>query len=194
MSRPILRNLVRNVPIVAPVPHRSVLSLAGSQAPEFLNGILASSIPDGNTYRPMFSTFLHAQGRVLYDVFIYAHTTSDGKPSYLIEYDSRASTDAAAPSLLPMLKRYVLRSKVKLRDVSDEYEIWAAWGDSKTEMGRKWSWAGSGAVEPDWNGESEWPWGMEERGVRDRRAVGMGRRMLVRKGERRKSSQDSLAL
>jgi transferase CAF17, mitochondrial len=131
---------------------------------------------------------------VLYDVFIYAHTTSDGKPSYLIEYDSRASTDAAAPSLLPMLKRYVLRSKVKLRDVSDEYEIWAAWGDSKTEMGRKWSWAGSGAVEPDWNGESEWPWGMEERGVRDRRAVGMGRRMLVRKGERRKSSQDSLAL
>jgi folate-binding Fe-S cluster repair protein YgfZ len=92
-----------------------------------------------------------------------------------------------------MLKRYVLRSKVKLRDVSNEYDIWAVWGDSEAETERKWSWAGSGAVEPDWSGESEWPWGMDEREVRDRRAVGMGRRMLVRKGERRES-QNSLAL
>lgn len=90
-----------------------------------------------------------------------------------------------------MLKRYVLRSKVKLRDVSEEYDVWAAWGsatESETEMeiaGRKWSWARSGAVEPDWSGESSWPWGMEERKVRDRRAVGMGKRLLVGKGEKR---------
>jgi folate-binding Fe-S cluster repair protein YgfZ len=137
---------------------------------------------------------------VLYDVFIYTHTTPDGKPAYLIDYDSRASTDTAAPPLLPMLKRYVLRSKVKLRDVSDEYHVWAAWGSmlgSETKMEiseRKWSWARSGAIEPDWSGENEWPWALEERRVRDRRAVGMGRRMLVRKGEKRESSQGSLAL
>jgi folate-binding Fe-S cluster repair protein YgfZ len=141
----------------------------------------------GDVYSELY--FLYVQGRVLYDVFIYAHTTPDGKPTYLIEYDSRASTDAAAPPLLSMLKRYVLRSKLKLRDVSEEYDVWAAWGsksETKMEIGdRKWSWARSGAVEPDWSGESQWPWGMEERRVRDRRAVGMGRRLLVGKGETR---------
>lgn len=125
------------------------------------------------------------QGRVLYDVFIYTSTSPDGKPSYLIDYDSRES---AAPPLLPMLKRYVLRSKVKLRDVSEEYDVWAAWGsDSGKDSveGRKWSWARSGAVEPDWSGETEWPWGKEDKRIRDRRAVGMGERLLVRKGDRR---------
>jgi folate-binding protein YgfZ len=142
----------------------------------------------------MFSTFLHAQGRVLYDVFIYTHTTLDGKPTYLIEYDSRASTDAAAPPLLSMLKRYVLRSKVKLRDVSEEYDVWAAWGSEpeselESEIGeRKWHWAMSGAVEPDWSGGNQWPWGMEERRIRDRRAVGMGGRILVKKGDKPKES------
>lgn len=200
MSRPILRNIVRSVPTIAPVPHRSVLSLAGPQAPEFLNGIITSSVLENSSgspeqsYRPMFSTFLHAQGRILYDVFIYTHTMLDGKPAYLIEYDSRASTDAAAPPLLSMMKRYVLRSRVKLRDVSEEYDVWAAWGsepESKLEREvsqRKWSWARSGAVEPDWSERREWPWGMEEERVKDRRAVGMGARMLVQKGERPKES------
>jgi folate-binding Fe-S cluster repair protein YgfZ len=131
------------------------------------------------------------QGRVLYDIFIYTHTTPDGKPTYLIEYDSRSSTEAAAPPLLSMLKRYVLRSKVKLRDVSEEYDVWATWGsqtesEMKTEISqRKWSWARSGAVEPDWSGESEWPWGVEEWKLKDRRAVGMGSRILVKKGDKR---------
>ena len=125
------------------------------------------------------------QGRVIYDVFIYTTTSSDGKPSYLIDYESRES---AAPPLLPILKRYVLRSKVKLRDVSEEYDVWAAWGTDSgksTAESRKWNWARSGAVEPDWTGETEWPWGKEDKRIKDRRAVGMGERLLVRKGDRR---------
>ena len=91
-----------------------------------------------------------------------------------------------------MLKRYVLRSKVKLRDVSDEYDVWAAWGsegEARWETERRWSVAKSGAVEPVWEGgEGAWPWGDEADRLRDRRAVGLGYRMLVRKGERRKCS------
>ena len=30
-----------------------------------------------------------------------------------------------------MLQRHVLRSKVKLRDVTEEYDVWAAWGSEK---------------------------------------------------------------
>jgi transferase CAF17, mitochondrial len=100
----------------------------------------------------------------------------------LIEYDSRLSE--AAPPLLPTLKRYVLRSKVKVRDVSSEYDVWAAWGSEEAETERKWHWARSGSVEPVWDG-MEWPWGVEDHVNRDRRAVGMGTRRLIRKGDRR---------
>jgi len=183
MLPPGVRALVRNVPTVAPVPHRSILSVTGSQAVEFLNGIISSSVPD-HPQSHFYSAFLHAQGRVLYDAFFYAHPSSKGTPGYLIEYDARTSE---APPLLPMLKRYVLRSKVKLRDVSDEYDVWAAWGSEKEkswETERRWDRSRSDVVEPVWDSEKEWPWGMEQGALRDRRAVGMGHRLLVRKGDR----------
>ncbi|KAH9947278.1 Aminomethyltransferase folate-binding domain-containing protein [Amylocystis lapponica] len=195
MLPPIVRTLVRNVPTVSKIPNRSVLSVTGSQTAEFLNGVIASSIPE-DTRSHFFSAFLHAQasgmdlqccyrpGRVLYDVFAYAHPSPLGARGYLIEYDSRSSE---APALLSMLKRYVLRSKVKLRDVSEEYDVWAAWGSEKEkswETEREWNVMRSGAVEPVWDRVSEWAWGTEAGVLRDRRAVGMGHRMLVRKGDR----------
>jgi len=122
------------------------------------------------------------QGKVMYDVFLYST-----KAGYLLELDSRASE---ASPLLSYLKRHVLRSKVKIRNVTDEYDIWAAWGspnDKSWETIRKWEWAssGSGCVEPSWNDSKDWPWGTNGNTINDRRAVGMGRRLLVRKGERR---------
>ena len=127
------------------------------------------------------------QGRVLHDAFVHSYTSTEGKKGYLVEYDSRPSE---APPLLSMLKRYVLRSKVRLRDVSDEYDVWAAWGsetDKSWETEREWSNARSGVAEPVWNhGEGvEWPWGSGPNALRDRRAVGMGHRVVVRKGDLR---------
>jgi hypothetical protein len=86
-----------------------------------------------------------------------------------------------------MLKRYVLRSKVKIRDASDEFDVWSAWGSSSdiAEAGKSWNWARSGAVEPIWDVSGDWPWGQEDEILRDRRASGMGRRLLIRKGKRR---------
>lgn len=86
-----------------------------------------------------------------------------------------------------MLKRYVLRAKVKIRDVTDDYDVWAAWGGPKHvewETPRKWKWAASGVAEPVWDPEV-WPWGQQDESILDRRATGMGRRFLVKKGERR---------
>jgi folate-binding Fe-S cluster repair protein YgfZ len=56
----LLRSLIPNVPTMAPVPHRAILSVAGIQASEFLNGILASSVhePSGG---PSYSALLHPQ-------------------------------------------------------------------------------------------------------------------------------------
>jgi transferase CAF17, mitochondrial len=121
------------------------------------------------------------QGRVLYDVFLYTQPSG----GFLIEYDSRQSVDS--PPLLQILKRYVLRSKVKLRDVSSEYDVWAVWGSEETEPARTWNWSRSGCVEPSWGGQ-EWPWGVEHGVIRDRRGVGMGKRLLVLKGDIRECS------
>ncbi|KAJ7507733.1 Aminomethyltransferase folate-binding domain-containing protein [Mycena galericulata] len=177
-----LRPLLLKTPLVARVPHRSVLSLAGSQASEFLNGILSN--PVHAPPRPFYSAFLHAQGRVLYDVFVYTRTNSAGQQGYLIEYDLRPSE---APPLLDMIKRFILRSRVQARDASDEYDVWGVWGSpaEEEEVQRHWKWAeNSGVAEPIWDTLEKWPWGTQDEAINDRRAPGMGKRLLVRKGDR----------
>ncbi|KAG6890270.1 hypothetical protein C0992_002536 [Termitomyces sp. T32_za158] len=102
-----------------------------------------------------------------------------GKPIYLLDYDSRPSD---APSLISLLKRYVLRSKVKIRDVSEEYDVWASWGNPMiSQLTRRWSQTHSGVIQPNWEG-AEWPWGNKNESILDRRAPGMGKRFIVKKG------------
>ena len=120
---------------------------------------------------------------MLYDVFLYTTSDPAGKSSYLLEYDSRPSE---APPLISLLKRYLLRSKVKIRDVSNEYDVWAVWGDSLEKPPRQWTWNMNGVVQPKWDA-GRWPWGAEDRTILDRRAVGMGKRRLVRQGDLRTS-------
>jgi folate-binding Fe-S cluster repair protein YgfZ len=108
-----------------------------------------------------------------------------GQLGYLIDYDSRTSE---AQPLLDLIKRYILRSRVKVRDASDEYDVWGVWGSPGEEEGaeRHWKWAeNSGVVEPVWNSTDTWPWGSKDEVLHDRRAPGMGKRLLVRKGELR---------
>ncbi|KAK7049586.1 ccr4 associated factor [Paramarasmius palmivorus] len=180
---PSLRKLLVNGPSIAQLPHRAVLSVTGSQAGEFLNGMVASAVPD-SPKRPFFSAILNAQGRVLYDLLVFADRDINGRPGYLIEYDSRPSD---ATPLHDLLKRFVLRAKVKIRDATSEYDSWAAWDTygSSDASKRSWQFANSGAVEPLWpDAQEHWPWGTEDRVFMDRRAPGMGSRYLVRKGDR----------
>ncbi|KAJ7593385.1 Aminomethyltransferase folate-binding domain-containing protein [Mycena floridula] len=177
-------------PRVAHLPQRSVVSVAGSQASIFLNGILSSAV---STRGPFFSAFLNPQarkstGRVLYDLFVYTRTSPQGDRQYLLEFDSRPSE---GPSLLESLKKYVLRAKVKIRDESENYDVWAAWGSSaESTTPRQWNWARSGACEPVWDPLNEWPWGTRDEIIRDRRAVGMGQRLLVKKGDKPQQTLD----
>jgi hypothetical protein len=60
---PSLRGLLRTTPSLAPVPHRALISVTGSQAAEFLQGVLSSSVP--SPPKPFYSAFLHAQVRHL---------------------------------------------------------------------------------------------------------------------------------
>jgi folate-binding Fe-S cluster repair protein YgfZ len=60
---PALQSLLRTTPTIAPIPNRALLSITGSQATQWLNGLLSSTVPDpprGHFY----SAFLHAQARL----------------------------------------------------------------------------------------------------------------------------------
>lgn len=155
----------------------------------------------------------------MYDIFIYPYIPSPSAtpsmPGFIIEYDPRAaststnnsSTSAAklppTPPLTSMLKRYILRSKVKVRDVSQEWRLFAAWpstsesssSDMVSKKPDEWRRGRSGAIEPIYNEESDRKeedralaeMGLEERGevvwAVDRRAPGMGVRLLLRSGD-----------
>ncbi|KAI0036503.1 hypothetical protein K488DRAFT_41088 [Vararia minispora EC-137] len=190
--------LIRRSPTIVRLPDRAFISVSGPQASAFLHGILSTAVHDPP--RPFFSSFLSAQGRVLYDVFVHTpapagtatpSTSAIRHPSYVIEYDPSAlQRSPETPPLLSLLKRFVLRAKVRVQDVTPEYDVWAAWGNAKPEV-RHWKWAGSGVGEPVWDGEedSEWPWrGSDAGALRDRRAVGMGTRRIVPKGVRPQES------
>lgn len=160
----------------------------------------------------------------MYDVLIYPYVppsdpSSSSSPGYIIEYDPRAADDAtttstpkhgSTPTLMSMLKRYILRSKVRVRDVSDEWGLHAVWSSSSTgpvasySKPDEWRWGRSGAVGPIYYAASDTSpssaattselksWildGVHVSSSRealwavDRRAPGMGARVLLRTGE-----------
>ena len=142
------------------------------------------------------------QGRVLYDAFIYPISApADVKQAYLIDYPNYIasdSTESEVPPLTKHLKRYVLRSKLKIRDVTEEYDTWSVLGSPSSpgwNPEKSWKFGSGGAAEITWNmrgGE-----GLErlaaqegETGSWDLRGgwgeSSMGKRFLVRKGDKRK--------
>ena len=213
---PVVASLVRAAPSTARLSNRGLISIVGPQATDWLNGILAATVPSpptGHFYtailqahasiisshfllflssNPVFFSFGFIKGRVLHDAFVYNHPTSNG---YILEHDSRPPVEevdpeaegnsAPAPSLIKYLKQFVLRTKVKVRDISDEYDVWASWGSEREaswETPRNWRWAErSNIPEQVWE-KGETPWGNEPLLLRDRRGVGMGQRRLVSRG------------
>lgn len=66
-----VRSLLRRTPTIAPVPHRALLSVTGSQAAEFLSGTVASTPPPSPDCH-FYTALLHAQARRLRGIYAYA--------------------------------------------------------------------------------------------------------------------------
>ncbi|KAF4506855.1 hypothetical protein G6O67_006896 [Ophiocordyceps sinensis] len=139
----------------APLPSRRLLSVSGPDAAKFLQGIVTANVlgPDGLPRAHAFYTgFLNATGRVVYDAFIYPSPAAH-EHGFLVEADA-----AHVASLAKYIKRYKLRAKVDLRDVSDDQvTVWQAWDDA-------------GALEPAASDSQVV--------VKDPRAPGLGYRIL----------------
>ncbi|KAI1162309.1 Aminomethyltransferase folate-binding domain-containing protein [Nemania serpens] len=133
---------------------RRLISISGTDAPHFLQGLITTGIegnhtanlsgaarPTGQDPVPWFYCgFLNALGRVLHDVFIYPLAPGPGgEPRFVIEVDAAQLT-----TLLKHLKRYKLRSRISLRAVDeDEMSVWQIWRDGADTP------AGSVAARPD---------------------------------------------
>ncbi|KAK6350169.1 ccr4 associated factor [Orbilia brochopaga] len=106
---------------------RKLIAIQGIDTVKFLNGITTNTLPDAKSVEGLYSGFLTAQGRVLYDVFIYPtnHTRNPAlingsdDPSFLIDVGA-----ALAPELLRHLRRYKLRSKFTM-SLIDGFDVWS---------------------------------------------------------------------
>ncbi|KAI4247171.1 MAG: hypothetical protein L6R40_001514 [Gallowayella cf. fulva] len=124
----------------ARLTNRALILVHGRDAAHYLQGLTTSNIKD-YTYDLLegrYTAFLNAQGRILYDVFIYPidHALGFGgeyiesvtydEPGFMIDVDKRH-----AETLRSHLKRYKLRAKIGIRVAEpDEYHVYATWDDN----------------------------------------------------------------
>jgi hypothetical protein len=109
-------------------------------------------------------------------------------PTYYIVHETPADHPAPLESTLPPFK---LRSKVRIRDVTAEWDVWTSWSEEAGPLPQRSFKAGSGG-----GSEAQWTWpdgirdlrlGEGELGCWDLRAQtsDSGRQMLVPKGKTR---------
>lgn len=137
-DRPLSRHLSQSarsaqnssVAAIIPLTHRRLIEVKGRDTPKFLQGLTTQNV-DPSRRDGWYTGFLNAQGRVLFDCFVYP-TLRDGQDwSGLIEVDGKM-----AKALAGHLKRHKLRSKVSIRLIDDgEWNIWASWGHDHSGEG-----------------------------------------------------------
>lgn len=99
--------------------HRGVIQISGEDRVSFLQGLTSNDVMKVSQTKTIYSLILTPQGKFLFDVFII-----DSDESLLLDCERAHVSD-----LLKILSLYKLRSKVALEDVSDQYGIFAVWGD-----------------------------------------------------------------
>lgn len=102
------------------LPHRSVISVAGADRVEFLQGLISNDTRKVAPGRAIWAALLTPQGRFLNDMFV----ADAGGDTFLLETERDR-----APALAKKLKMYTLRSKVTVEDLGASMEVAAAFGD-----------------------------------------------------------------
>lgn len=92
---------------------RGVLAVEGADARKVLQGLVTNDIGQLDA-GPQYAGFLTPQGRLLADAFMVAKSSD----SVMLDVDREA-----LPALAKHISRYRLRSKAKVRDISDEMVV-----------------------------------------------------------------------
>ena len=97
---------------------RGVLRLAGEDRVSFLQGLVSNDVAAVASDRPLYACLLTPQGKFLHDFFLIE---VDG--ALLIECEGARRGD-----LMERLRKFKLRSKIEIADVSDSYSSFAIQG------------------------------------------------------------------
>ncbi|KAJ6962618.1 hypothetical protein NC652_001314 [Populus alba x Populus x berolinensis] len=151
-------------PLVSLLKSRSVIRFSGPDTIKFLQGLLTndvkkfSELPSGTTsylptpnlppvyVPPIYAAFLNPQGRFLYDLFLYRKplgeekldgsgsgpgSDSGGDLELFADVDS-----SVLDELLLTFKRYRLRSKVEIDNVTEDFSCWQRFGGNLAEKSK----------------------------------------------------------
>ena len=92
---------------------RGLISITGDDAKNFLQNIITNDIEKVNKSCSIFSALFTPQGKYLFEFFLI-----QSKDGYLLDCDSKATNE-----IISYLTKYKLRSKVQIKDQSNEYII-----------------------------------------------------------------------
>jgi len=107
------------------LPRRGVVELAGQDRVAFLQGLVSNDVAAAAPGRAVWAALLTPQGKWLADFFV-VH-----RPDALLLECERDQ----APMLAERLIKFRLRSKIGLRDASNDFAVVAGWGDAPMPEG-----------------------------------------------------------
>ena len=93
--------------------NRGLISITGDDSKDFLQNIITNDIEKVNNSCSIFSALFTPQGKYLFEFFLI-----QSKDGYLLDCDSKATNE-----IISYLTKYKLRSKVQIKDQSNEYII-----------------------------------------------------------------------
>lgn len=104
------------------LPDRGVIEVTGPEARAFLQGLITSNMDNVCGNRAVFAALLTPQGKYLFDFFV-AQSGDNGSGRFLLDCEA-----ARCASLAQRLNFYKLRSKLVIRDLSENMGVAAYLG------------------------------------------------------------------
>jgi len=92
---------------------RGLISITGDDAKNFLQNIITNDIEKINNSCSVFSALLTPQGKYLFEFFLIK-----SKDGFLLDCDGKATNE-----IINYLTKYKLRSKIEIKDKSNEYIV-----------------------------------------------------------------------
>ena len=92
---------------------RGLISITGDDAKNFLQNIISNDIEKVNNSCSIFTGLFTPQGKYLFEFFLI-----QSKYGYLLDCDSKATNE-----IINYLTKYKLKSKIEIKDKSNEYII-----------------------------------------------------------------------
>lgn len=112
-------------PFWSDLSHLGIIEVSGEDAQTFLQGQFTNDVKQVSLEKSQFSAWCNAKGRVLATFYLYKRENA----FYLILPQDNIA------AVLRRLAMYVLRSKVKLREITDETQIIGLSGDFGKKLG-----------------------------------------------------------